>query len=80
MDRNLLEEKVQSIVLTVLRIPATVGAGLRRENTHEWDSLKHVEIIFAVEDEFGVRFSEGELAMLDGVASIVAAVESKRAP
>ena len=42
-----------------------------RLNTPQWDSLKNIEIIFAVEDELGLEFSEEELASLDSVAKIV---------
>lgn len=29
-----------------------------------WDSMSRVEILFAIEEEFGIQFSEDELAVL----------------
>ena len=45
---------------------------LRRSDIGEWDSLKHVEIVFALEDEFGVQFDESEFAAMDSPAAIAA--------
>ncbi|GJH09279.1 acyl carrier protein [Caballeronia novacaledonica] len=50
-----------------------------REHSPEWDSLKHMEIMFALEDEFGTEFSEEELADLDSASKIVSAIEAKHA-
>ena len=50
---------------------------MSRENTAEWDSLKHLEIMFAVEDEFRVEFSEDELASADSIARIADLIEAR---
>jgi acyl carrier protein len=52
---------------------------VEREGHPEWDSLKHVEVVFALEDELGVRFDAEELGRLASVRSIVEAVERHRA-
>jgi acyl carrier protein len=39
-----------------------------------WDSLAHVQIIVAVEREFGVRFRTGEIATIKDVGDLVARV------
>jgi acyl carrier protein len=44
-----------------------------------WDSLKHIELVFLVEDHFGVRFSERELAEVEDAEQIVQALEKRRA-
>jgi acyl carrier protein len=43
---------------------------LVRETCPEWDSLKHVQIVFALEDAFGVAFSLEELAELNDSGTI----------
>jgi acyl carrier protein len=35
-----------------------------RESEAQWDSLLQVELIFSVEEEFGIEFEEGELASI----------------
>jgi acyl carrier protein len=56
-----------------------VEPGFEREEFEAWDSLKHVELIFAIEDAFDVRIAEDDLAELDGEASILEAIERARA-
>lgn len=35
-----------------------------------WDSLKHMQIVFALEDRFGIEFTEEQIPKLDSVRSI----------
>ena len=78
MDRQQIESSVLAVIAAVLK--GGVGRDCSRENTPRWDSLKHIEIVFAVEDELGVQFSEEELARLDSVAKIVDVAVARHAP
>lgn len=69
MDRPQIENSVVTVVRTVLKCEATPETS--RDNTPQWDSLKHIEIIFALEDELGIQFSEQEMAAMDSVKKIV---------
>jgi acyl carrier protein len=69
MQRDAIEAKVVYVLSAILRQSVDVSAG--RDVLAHWDSLKHIEIMFALEDELGIQFSEAELADLDSVASIV---------
>jgi acyl carrier protein len=63
-------------VLALVLGPQVAGASeIRRDSAPAWDSLKHVEILFAVEDRFGVRFAEDELRSLASDEDIARAVE-----
>lgn len=42
-----------------------------------WDSLGHVNFIYAVEEEFGVQFSEDEFAGFADVGELEAILERK---
>lgn len=77
MDRNQIEQTVLAVLGTVLRRPFPPGTDVRRGNCPEWDSLKHIEIMFTLEEELGTEFSEAELVALDSVASIVEAALAK---
>lgn len=76
-DRQNLEATVLKVLALVLKIPITLES--TRKNTPQWDSLKHIEIIFTIEDELGIQFSEEELSALDSVEHIVAAALSHHA-
>ena len=79
MDRKQIEQTVMDVLRAVLKQPFVEGTGITRQNTPSWDSLKHIEIMFALEDELGVEFSESELSELDSVTRIVDAVLARHA-
>jgi acyl carrier protein len=64
--RDQLDE--DDVVLT----PATEASSVEG-----WDSLAHVRIMIAVEEEFGVRFQTSEITSLKNVGGLVALVRSK---
>jgi acyl carrier protein len=73
-------ERVEAIVREVL---AEDGAELAdatpRSEVPGWDSLAHVNIMFALEEELGVRFGEDELAGVTTFGDLVRTVERARA-
>lgn len=69
--------EVSAILATVLKKPPFAGE-TKREDIAEWDSLKHLEIIFSVEDAFSVEFGEEELAGLNSSRLIAEAVLSRK--
>jgi acyl carrier protein len=44
-----------------------VSQPLTRENLEDWDSLKHLEIIFAVEAATGLVFSEEQIMAVKSI-------------
>lgn len=75
MNRHEVEVRVNEVLALVLKLPSPPEQPLVRANVPEWDSLSHVEIIYAVEESLGVTFSEEEMASLDGSVAIVEATE-----
>ena len=69
MERDRVEAVVLTVVAAVLK--CEVNPDTSRQNTPQWDSLKHIEIMFAVEEELKLEFSAQEMANLDSVARIV---------
>ncbi len=54
----------------------TVNASTTADDIEDWDSMEHINLIGAVEDEFGVRFKMGEVSGMKNVgemAQIIAA-------
>ncbi len=56
---NLLQEPVESL-----------NDETSPRNTRSWDSLKHVELVMAVEGTYSVQFSMPEIAGLNTMGSI----------
>lgn len=79
MKRHQIESAVLSVFSTVLKQQFKSVDGLERRSTPGWDSLKHVEIVFAVEDSLAVQFTEEEMQSFDSAKRIVDVVESRHA-
>ena len=47
-----------------------------REEQKGWDSLRHVEIVFAVEDAFAVQLTQDEMEAATSLSRLVDIVES----
>ena len=69
--------EVLRILRSVLKKSRIDGLALREEIS-EWDSLKHLEIIFSVEDAFSVEFGEEELAGFSSSLMIAEAAVAKK--
>ena len=42
-----------------------------------WDSLAHINTLFAIEETFGVRFLTGEFARLESIGDLKRSLEAK---
>ena len=70
-----VEERVRRVVVATFRLPAaSFSDDLRMSDPPAWDSLGHMELVAAVEAEFGVRFPLYLLPDLTTIPAVVAAV------
>lgn len=74
MNRHHIENSVIAVLSTVLK--CQVDELSSRETLPQWDSLKQIEVIFAIEDALNLQFPEEKLATLSSVAQIVDAAEA----
>lgn len=79
MQREQIAVQVAGAVGAVLKQPLLRSAEISRERLPGWDSLKHVEILFAIEEAFGIEFSEVEFTELDTLERLVDAVHAHQA-
>ena len=70
-----LDGRLITLVARVLDVPRAEAPEACVDNTPGWDSLAHLRLLMAVEEEYGLTFSPDEIAELDSVASISDAVE-----
>ena len=63
--------KLVQIVANILEIePSKLTDSSNAQNTPRWDSLRHIEVIFAVESAFHVRFTMPEITSLKNLGDI----------
>ena len=48
----------------------TVSDATTSEDIEDWDSLEHINLIAAVEQEFGVKFSMGQVVTMKNVGEM----------
>lgn len=77
MDSAQITTTILSTLTSILKCPVTLESS--RKNTPQWDSLKHIEVIFLLEDEFGVQFSEDEMGSLDSVRKLADNISARHA-
>lgn len=59
------DEKLKTIFSIVLKIDkSSVTEDLSMDDLEEWDSLRHMNLILALEEEFGVTIPDEEAADL----------------
>ncbi|GAB4081369.1 acyl carrier protein [Modestobacter muralis] len=57
MDENALK----NVMSSVLRVPAAdIGPDSSMDTVTGWDSLRHLTLVLALEDEFGVQIPDEE--------------------
>ena len=76
MTSEAIHSKVLEILRSVLKETDISGKTVRKE-TPEWDSLKHLEIVFSMEDAFSVEFSEEEITEINSSMKIAEVVACK---
>ena len=65
-----IDDGIAEILTLALERPVAPGEAPTRDDEPRWDSLKHLEIIFAVEGAYGVSFSPEEIADVAGAADL----------
>jgi len=67
-----LEDRVFEIVARTFQVPrATVGLESAPATISAWDSLQHVHLVLAIEEEFGVQFGVDDIATMNRVSTII---------
>ena len=65
------EAKLKSAMAAVLEIDeATIDEETSMDNVESWDSIKHMDLILTIEQEFGVSVPDEEAADLTSYALI----------
>lgn len=73
-----MKNKVLNIVGKVMREPVeNLSEESSPDTVEKWDSLQHMNLILALEEEFGVEFSDDEIVEMLSVELILLTLEEK---
>jgi len=83
MSRSDMLATVRTCMQATLKLSDVDAATINSETTAAhlpgWTSMAHLELVLALEKQFGVMFEAEEIADLASVSAIVAAVGRERA-
>ena len=73
-----MNERVRHILGVVLEMPEPqIHEHLSAEETSNWDSIRHLNLVMALEEAFGVSFSSDELGRLTSYRAIADALAER---
>ena len=73
------EDKIIEIISSVLDIPESeINADMAFSDIPEWDSLIHVHIISAIEEEFGFNFTLDMMMDIETIRDVIEIVEKNK--
>jgi acyl carrier protein len=67
---NTVRERIARLLSQVLHEPVDPARDLRREDSVRWDSLGHLRIVLALEEEFGVAISPDDMVAIQSLSDL----------
>ena len=79
MQTDTVEKRLRSVMCQVFKLPGeAITPHASRKNLGQWDSLKHLNLMLALEDAFGVEFSDNEIAAIDSFGALAETLRAKQ--
>jgi acyl carrier protein len=73
-------DRLQALFITVFDNDSIrVTPQLTADDVDEWDSLSHINLMLAIELEFGIEFDPSEIQTFANVGELIASFEKKLA-
>jgi len=72
-----MEERLQPIFKKIFKGRVEFSTELTRENLPMWDSLTHVRLCVAIENEFGIRFDGSDAVEMNTGDKILQVLQGK---
>lgn len=70
------QEKFRDCIIRTLRLrPEEYRPDLRIGDLEQWDSVAHLDVLSAIEREFGVRFDLEDMATLTSLPALLSRLE-----
>lgn len=78
MTRDAITAKVTELMEDIFdEDDLTYSDALTAADVEEWDSLSNIRFVVGIEKEFGIRFSNSEIAALENVGQMVDLIAAK---
>ena len=78
MNKDEIGNRARAALARALKVaPETIADNASHMDLSEWDSVRHMNVILAVENDFGIEFEDAELPTLTSLPLLVAAIEKR---
>ncbi len=78
MTRDAITAKITELMEDIFdEDDLTYSDALTAADIEEWDSLSNIRFVVGIEKEFGIRFSNSEIAALENVGQMVDLIAAK---
>ena len=76
----MIKERVQTVFRDLFDDPSIeIFDDMTAKDIEDWDSLAHIQLISAIQDEFGVKFSLQEVVSIKNVGEFIHLISEKKA-
>lgn len=70
--------KVRDVLVQLLGVDLSeLAVNARQDQVERWDSLGHMNLMLALEEEFSIRFTNDEIATLKSIETIADSIDKK---
>ena len=77
MNEKEIYAKLEEIFEDVFDENVTLTSETTAEDVEDWDSLSHITLISAVEEEFGIKFKMKEVSAMKNVGEMVSIISER---
>jgi len=71
-----MKNRVYKVVSQILNVPFNeINDEFSTDHCKEWDSLKHINLVLALEEEFQIQFREGQIVEMLSVELIIESIK-----
>ena len=76
MKREEIESRSKAVIAKILKLDVgQITSDFSQENMSSWDSVRHMNVVLGLENEFDIEFKDSELPTLVSLPIIVDAIE-----
>jgi acyl carrier protein len=77
MTTEEIKNRARATLAKALKVaPESIGDNASQVDLSQWDSVRHMNVVLALENEFEIEFTDAELPTLNSLPKMVAAIEA----
>jgi acyl carrier protein len=80
MTKEEIKTRARAALARALKVaPETIADDASQMDLSQWDSVRHMNVVLALENDFDIEFNDAELPTLTSLPLMVAAIEKHTA-